>query len=475
MLRSTTKKGPCVKSAKPAPSRRKPTRSTPRKLKQLNCSSFSTQAETTGNAAATGTFRSPRDLNKTSLMFTTPNTPSALQHVLQMFSDHKINLTRIESKPCVRSQDYEIHVDFDGDQNDQSVQSLLTSLRSKTNQLHITQGKKVPWFPRFKRDLDIIANEVLDSGELEADHPGFHDAEYRRRRNALAEVARNYRYGDKIPRIDYKPEEIETWNTVINKILPLHHKYAAAEHVRLLPLFEQNVGLKPGNIPQLQDISEYLQESTGFSIRPVAGLLSARNFLYGLAFRTFFSTQYLRHSSRPLYTPEPDLIHEICHSILFADQNFADFSHQIGLASIGATDEQIEQLARCYWFTVEFGLCKQGDEVKAFGAGILSSIGELEYSMGLDLTQKPQLKRFDPFLAAKQDYPITTYQPLYFVADSFETAKNQMIDFAATLQKPFNVRYMPFTSSIDVDSNLDLQKHVFIKPQESPYAKEQKM
>jgi phenylalanine-4-hydroxylase len=419
-----------------------------------------------------GTFRTPRDLNKTSLMFTTQNTPAALQNALKAFADHKINLTRIESKPCIRSTDYEFHVDFDGDSADESVKDLLSTLRSQTNQLHITQGKKVPWFPRFKRDLDIVANEVLDSGELEADHPGFHDKEYRLRRDKLAQVAKDYRFGDKIPAIHYEQNEIDTWNTVLDKILPLHHKYAAAEHVRLLPLFEQNCGLRKDNIPQLQDISDYLQESTGFSLRPVAGLLSTRNFLYGLAFRTFFSTQYLRHHSRPLYTPEPDLIHEICHSVLFADQAFADFSHQIGLAAIGATDEQIEQLGRCYWFTVEFGLCKQGNDVKAFGAGILSSFGELEYSMGLNPNEKPKLLRFDPFVASKQTYPITTYQPLYFVSDSFETAKEQMIEFAGTLKKPFNVRYLPYTNSIDVDSNIELEKHVFIKPQESPYAKE---
>jgi len=305
------------------------------------------------------------------------------------------------------------------------------------------------------KDIDVIANQTLDAGtDLEADHPGFKDEVYRKRRADLAKLALDYRQGMPIPRVNYTHYETETWGAVWDKLMPLQVKHGCYQHNRLMPLLVANCGYRRDNIPQVQDICDFLKDSTGFTLRPVAGLLSSRNFLYGLAFRIFFSTQYIRHSSKPLYTPEPDVCHELLgHAPLFADQDFADFSQEIGLAAIGATDEQVQKLARCYWFSVEFGLCKQGGERKAYGAGLLSSFGELEYSM----SDKPEFRSWDPYKAGEQDYPITTYQPIYYVADSFEDAKKRMQEFSNSFARPFNVRYNPYTQAIETDGNVVLE------------------
>ena len=98
-----------------------------------------------------------------------------------------------------------------------------------------------------------------------------------------------------------------------------------------------------------------------------------------MAFRVFCCTQYIRHHAAPEFSPEPDIIHELLgHAPMFADKSFADMSQQIGLFSLGADEDQISKLGAFYSYIIEFGVCKEGSDIKAFGAGIASSFGELK-------------------------------------------------------------------------------------------------
>ncbi|KAF9410736.1 hypothetical protein BGZ94_001551 [Podila epigama] len=127
-----------------------------------------------------------------------------------------------------------------------------------------------------------------------------------------------------------------------------------------------------GSIPQFYIVdNESHKDRAGFTLPPVMGLLTSRDFLNGLAFRVFHSTQYIRHHSKPLYTPEPDVCHELLgHVPLFANLDFADFSQEIGLASLGASGSDMRLATILLVFTVEFDLCRQGDELRAYGAGL---------------------------------------------------------------------------------------------------------
>lgn len=315
---------------------------------------------------------------------------------------------------------------------------------------------KSPWFPRHISELDKC-NHILTKLEpdLDMEHPGWSDQTYRARRKVIANVSFNYRHGEKIPRIEYTKEENETWNVVYSKVYELLPGRASQMHIKYLALMEKDCGYGSGKIPQLEDVSNFLKKSSGFSLRPAAGLVTARDFLNTLAFRVFQCTQYVRHHSTPHYSPEPDVLHELIgHCPLFADPKFAQFSQEIGLASLGATDDEIEKLATLYWFTVEFGLCREKGGIRAIGAGLLSSYGELEHA----LSQKSSIeyRPFDPVSACVQEYDDQAYQDIYYIAESFDDAETKLRYWVEKhLTRPFTVRYIPFTQTIEVLDTFD--------------------
>ena len=392
-----------------------------------------------------------------SLLIELVDRPGALADALQLFSTAGINLTHIESRPA-KGDRFDFFVDCEADRDDPAIQQVLSSLAATDVRPLLLDSQAVPWFPRHASELDEIARNTLDAGvALDADHPGFQDPEYRESRARIDQHARDYRDGQPIPLIEYTKQEQATWRTVYQTLRPLHERYACIAYRRIVRDLEVACEFGPEAIPQARMVSEFLSERTGFRMYPVPGLLASRDFLAGLAFRVFFSTQYVRHHSRPLYTPEPDVCHELIgHAPMFADAAFADFSQEIGLASLGASDLEIERLARCYWYSVEFGLLREEGQLRAYGAGLLSSSGELTYACAADAGDKvadtqAELYRWDPAMAAERPFPITEYQSGYFVADSLQDAKRQMQSHCRALPRPFYARYNATTRRIWVD------------------------
>ena len=114
---------------------------------------------------------------------------------------------------------------------------------------------------------------------------------------------------------------------------------------------------------------------------------------------------------------------------------------------------ELKRLAAIYWFTLEFGMClNAAGEKKAYGAGIMSSFGELEYCM----TDKPTFKPLDPYVIAQDHltFPISEVQPVYFVAESFERAKAQIIDYCENISRPFSLSFNQRTQTIEVDRKI---------------------
>jgi len=270
-------------------------------------------------------------------------------------------------------------------------------------------------------DLD---EAILDRNaivQLDPDHPGFRDREYRARRNQIAQLALNYRPGDPIPDAPYTPDEHRVWETIWHALRPAHEKHASAEYIQAI----KRLNFANDRIPQLREVNERVQAISGFRLEPVAGLVQPRVFLENLADGIFLCTQYIRHHSTPLYTPEPDVVHEIVgHGVTLACPPLAALNRLFGQAVKRTnSSEALERLSRVYWFTIEFGVLKENGSVKAYGTGLLSSAGELEEMHRADL------RPFDLGAASSESYDPTHFQPVLFCADSFDQMHQTLSDF----------------------------------------------
>ena len=266
------------------------------------------------------------------------------------------------------------------------------------------------------KSLSEVLSHEDEIVRLDPDHPGFQDPVYRRRRNEIAKLALDYREGDPIRSVDYTEEEQAVWALTWERLSPLHERYACREwreSSRVLALDHLRV-------PQLADVNVRLGES-GFRMLPVAGLISGRGFLSAMAQGVFLSTQYMRHHTVPFYTPEPDVVHELVgHAASLFHPDIVRLSRLFGEAARRADEASMKRLELVYWYTLEFGLVREDGELKTYGAGILSSFGEMER-----FAAETEIRPLDFGDASTRPYDPTRYQPVLYVSPSFgEMARN---------------------------------------------------
>lgn len=245
---------------------------------------------------------------------------------------------------------------------------------------------------------------------LPAGHPGEGDRVYLDRRNALsALVASLGEPGTGLPEVQYTEEETAVWRAVLDRLSTLHEAHACApylEGVRRLHISITRPPL-PGSL------ATRLREETGFGLVLTDGLLDPRIFLTHLGRRLQPCTVYLRHGSRPDYTPEPDLVHEaIGHAPMLTDKDAARLNEVIGQAASKASERQLQALLRLYWFTLEFGVVEERRGLRAYGAGLLSSFGELPHAFSDAVERRP----FRLEEVIEQNYAHDRMQDVLFVA-----------------------------------------------------------
>ena len=213
--------------------------------------------------------------------------------------------------------------------------------------------------------------------------------------------------------IDYTEAEHQVWAEVVATLEPLWGRVGA----RAVRDGFARLGLSRQQVPQLREVTDALRPLTGFSFEAEAGLVDKETFFGALSQRRFISTQYVRWEGAPLYTPEPDLIHEILgHTPLLADPDLAHLHELAGHALNRLTRPESRQFASdVFWFSAEFGVVREEGEWRAYGAGLLSSVGELEW-----FGKHARIMPLDIPTMGAQPYDIDHYQPVLFGADSID-------------------------------------------------------
>lgn len=258
---------------------------------------------------------------------------------------------------------------------------------------------------------------------LDLDHPGANDQNYRERREKIAQLARDFRKDPSaIPVITYTKQEDKTWKEMSEILVDLQDKHACSMYLRA----RKALDIPIDRVPQLRELSRMIAKFNGMTLMPIEGLVDARSFLIHLAHGRMFCTQYVRHHSRPRFTPEPDIVHEVRgHVPTFVDPDLVAFTKMIGRAAMNADDAQMMMLERLYWFTLEYGLIEENGEAKLFGAGPLAGIEDLTRSMANDA----DIRSFSIDAVIHAEYNYSFIQPFYFIIPSFEFLRKEMEGF----------------------------------------------
>lgn len=178
-------------------------------------------------------------------------------------------------------------------------------------------------------------------------------------------------------------------------------------------------GLEPGSFPDYDDLSRRLQESSGWRIEVVPGLMPVGDYFALLRERRFPATAWLRHPEQLEYTPEPDAFHDVFGHVpqLFVPE-LAELTCELAERAREATPHELVQLERLYWFTIEFGLVREGEDVRAYGAGLASSLAELQRAL-----HAPEVRHvaLAGDVAAASDFSSDVQQDVYAVAPSLRS------------------------------------------------------
>ncbi len=218
-----------------------------------------------------------------------------------------------------------------------------------------------------------------------------------------------------VPQAQFTADDHAVWQTLYKRQLDILPGRAITQFMDSL----STLNISQDRIPDFDELNDILMKRTGWQVVAVPGLIPEEPFFELLANRRFPSGNFIRSKEQLDYIQEPDIFHDVFgHVPLLADPVFAKYMEEYGKGGLKAARlGAIDKLARLYWYTVEFGLIRENNELRIYGAGILSSPTESVFALESD---SPHRIGFDPHRVLQTRYQIDDFQDNYFVIDSFD-------------------------------------------------------
>ncbi|KAL7670988.1 hypothetical protein ACOME3_005903 [Neoechinorhynchus agilis] len=373
-----------------------------------------------------------------------------LSQILSIFNQLNIHLIEFNYKPRTNA-----------DEDGYPLSIILhekDNCQTKIEEVIEESPAKPSWFPRTVYQLTKNCNELKQKTLSDSRiYQGYSDPVYLERLTYFKGLTTtNEESLLRHKRPDYNRKEIETWKMVFRRLTLLHDSYASSWYIQNFKTFVNECHISEHEIPSVRKIASYIHTKAGFRLRTIPSTLSSRHFFAHLAFRYLPIPAHIRHFLSPFHSPDVDIVHVILgHIPQLLDTRMAHFLQQLGTLTLGADEQTLTKVEHVYFQLIEYGLIKENNELKAIGAALLSSYGELCHSLSDKAVHYP----FSILKCWSQQCNDNTFQESYtFIETGIHEALESVISYFENNDKRlFNLSYCSIRESFD------LQKKVVIE------------
>ena len=369
--------------------------------------------------------------------------------IIEQFNDRAIDLFSIVGKVETKKFDGNESATFDisyDNSDEKAIEDIKQDIQKMGLSFRIQTPPIVDWFPTSIEDLNSIGKrrreiDLVDVDEISLKGSG---AKNKLKRIDIITKMSTHKISDPLPELEWEMQDVKFWGKMFDEVSQNSKKFSTRSFNANFDLLVSENLLHPNSKPDLRKINKFLMDRSNWRLKPVGFKVTHREYLNALAFRILCLDINMRYYETAEEYAETDILHQmLSHVPNLLDTNLCNLLQKLGELSLGATDHQIMELMSIYWFTIEHGLYKEGNEYRFIGAAYtgyptnLDQLGKTVDKSGNRVMKLDLVQGKLPYAECK----MTNVQPFYFYMNGFEDFSKQMDEYCHSFYKPFNISY----------------------------------